>query len=204
MGTTHAWESFGDGVAPDIQAVAKGLGGGYAHIGAVLISKKVATGIRDNSGYWKHGHTYQCQPLACATALAVQKVIHSENLLEAVRNHSTHIEKLLHTSLKVPGSLIAPHVFDIRGGGNLWGVEFDFSEAINLDFKGKAFAGRVQARALDNGLAVMSFSGGSNLGGTKGDHFVFAPAYNVTREEIEKIVAIFVQTVEEVLRECLV
>jgi acetylornithine/succinyldiaminopimelate/putrescine aminotransferase len=28
MGTTHAWEAFGDGVAPDIQAVAKGLGGG--------------------------------------------------------------------------------------------------------------------------------------------------------------------------------
>jgi E3 ubiquitin-protein ligase TRIP12 len=30
MGTTHAWESFGDNVPPDIQAVAKGLGGGYA------------------------------------------------------------------------------------------------------------------------------------------------------------------------------
>ena len=29
MGTIHAWESFGDGAAPDIQAVAKGLGGGY-------------------------------------------------------------------------------------------------------------------------------------------------------------------------------
>jgi len=30
MGTTHAWESFGDNEPPDIQAVAKGLGGGYA------------------------------------------------------------------------------------------------------------------------------------------------------------------------------
>ena len=29
MGTLHAWESFGDGASPDIQAVAKGLGGGY-------------------------------------------------------------------------------------------------------------------------------------------------------------------------------
>ncbi len=28
MGTTHAWESFGDDEPPDIQAVAKGLGGG--------------------------------------------------------------------------------------------------------------------------------------------------------------------------------
>lgn len=29
MGTLHAWESYGDGVSPDLQAVAKGLGGGY-------------------------------------------------------------------------------------------------------------------------------------------------------------------------------
>lgn len=28
LGTLHAWESFGDNVAPDIQAIAKGLGGG--------------------------------------------------------------------------------------------------------------------------------------------------------------------------------
>ena len=59
MGTLHAWESFGDGASPDIQAVAKGLGGGYASIGAVLMSKKFAQGIRDKSGFMKHGHTYQ-------------------------------------------------------------------------------------------------------------------------------------------------
>ena len=29
MGTLHAWESFGDGVRPDIQAIAKGLSGGF-------------------------------------------------------------------------------------------------------------------------------------------------------------------------------
>lgn len=29
MGTLHAWQSYGDNVSPDIQAVAKGLGGGY-------------------------------------------------------------------------------------------------------------------------------------------------------------------------------
>jgi E3 ubiquitin-protein ligase TRIP12 len=59
MGTLHAWESFGDGASPDIQAVAKGLGGGYASIGAILVSQRVADAIRDNSGFWKHGHTYQ-------------------------------------------------------------------------------------------------------------------------------------------------
>jgi hypothetical protein len=30
----------------------------YASIGAVLMSKQVADGIRDKNGFWKHGHTY--------------------------------------------------------------------------------------------------------------------------------------------------
>ena len=59
MGSMHAWETQADGIAPDIQAVAKGLGGGYASIGAVLMSQKIADGIRDQNGFWKHGHTYQ-------------------------------------------------------------------------------------------------------------------------------------------------
>jgi len=54
MGTTHAWESFGDNEPPDIQTVAKGLGGGYSCIGAVLMSKEVA----DVVGCWKHGHSF--------------------------------------------------------------------------------------------------------------------------------------------------
>ena len=56
-GTMHAWESFGDGASPDMQAVAKGLGGGYATIGAVLMGPRVARGFRDGAGFMKHGHT---------------------------------------------------------------------------------------------------------------------------------------------------
>ena len=59
----------------------------------------------------------------------------------------------------------------------------------------------VQARALENGLIVMGMVGGANLQGTKGDHIILAPAYNVTKEEIEKIVGIFVKSTEEILRE---
>ena len=84
LGTLHAWQSFGDNVSPDLQAVAKGLGGGsvssrliadtrplirhahsYGSIGALLMSKKIADGIRDASGFWKHGHTYQVRPFVC-------------------------------------------------------------------------------------------------------------------------------------------
>ncbi|KAJ7091517.1 PLP-dependent transferase [Mycena belliarum] len=201
MGTLHAWESFGDGVAPDIQAVAKGLGGGYASIGAVLMSKRIATGLRDASGLWKHGHTYQGNPLACAAALAVQKVIISENLLENCRTQGAYLEKLLKARLQGPNSASAPFTFDIRGGGGFWGVEFDFDcpECATLDFRGEQFAMLVQAHALANGLIVMGMTGGANLQGTKGDVIILAPAYNITPQEVEKIVQMFGDSVDAVL-----
>ncbi|KIM44610.1 hypothetical protein M413DRAFT_25067 [Hebeloma cylindrosporum] len=166
MGTLHAWESFGDNVAPDIQAVAKGLGGGYASIGAILMSQKIADGIRD----------------------------HSEN----IRKQGAYLDKLLQQRLTGPNKLAAPYIFDIRGGGGFWAVEFELGTA---GFKGDSFAMLVQARALDNGLIVMGMTGGANLEGTKGDHVMLSPAYNVTKEQIEKIADIFSQSVEEVLKE---
>lgn len=38
-GTLHAWEQ--EGVAPDIQTIGKGLGGGYQPVSGVLASHKV-------------------------------------------------------------------------------------------------------------------------------------------------------------------
>ncbi|KAH0582800.1 hypothetical protein H2248_010709 [Termitomyces sp. 'cryptogamus'] len=204
MGTLHGWESFGDNVAPDIQAVAKGLGGGYAPIGAVLMSQKVADGIKNGSGLWKHGHTYQGHPIACSAALAVQNVIESENILENVRKQGAHLESLLEIGLKGPNALAAPYTFDIRGGGGFWGIEFDFTNASNLDFGETAFAFRVQARALELGLIIIGMTGGSNLEGTKGDHIILAPAYNITKEQIETIADILVQSIEEILKEATV
>src|SRR6202000_3064344 len=62
-GTLHAWEQ--EGVAPDIQAIAKGLGGGYQPIGGLLIGRKIVDAIAQGSGSFMHGHTYQAHPVAC-------------------------------------------------------------------------------------------------------------------------------------------
>jgi E3 ubiquitin-protein ligase TRIP12 len=112
-------------------------------------------------------------------------------------------EKLLQDRLRGPSALAAPFTFDIRGGGGFWGIEFDFTslETVKLDFNGDQFAMLVQARALEKGLITMGFVGGANLEGTKGDHILLAPPYNVTKDEIEKIVDLLVESVEEVLRE---
>lgn len=144
----------------------------------------------------------QAQPLACAASLAVQKVIASENLLANVREQGVYLEKSLRERLQGPNALARPYIFNIRGGGGFWGVEFDFSspESAKLDFKGGSFSLLLQAKCLENGLVIMGFTGGANLEGTKGNHCILAPAYNVTREEIQKILDIFIDSIESTLK----
>jgi E3 ubiquitin-protein ligase TRIP12 len=188
------------------------------------MSKQVADGIRDKNGFWKHGHTYmvrftfvfvvilgscdlydQAHPLSCAAAIAVQKVIAAENLLENGRQTGQYLAELLRERLQAPGTLAQPFAFDVRGGGSFWAVEFDFTgpEGKGVELKGQQFAMMVQARCMEKGLIVMGMTGGANIKGTEGDHIVFSPAYNITKKEVDRVVDIFVESVEEVLREIL-
>jgi adenosylmethionine-8-amino-7-oxononanoate aminotransferase len=48
-GTLHAWQQ--EDVVPDIQTIAKGLGGGYAPIAAMLINHRVADVLKKGTGY---------------------------------------------------------------------------------------------------------------------------------------------------------
>src|SRR5262249_42482204 len=70
-----------EGIAPDLMPIAKGLGGGYEPIGAVLLARKIHDAFASGSGFFQHGHTYMAHPLACAAGLAVQETIQRENLL---------------------------------------------------------------------------------------------------------------------------
>ncbi|KAH9010948.1 PLP-dependent transferase [Lactarius deliciosus] len=201
MGVTHAWESYGDNEPPDIQVIGKSLG--MPASPAVLMSKQVADAIRDSNGFWKHGHTYQAHPISCAAAVAVQKVIAAENLLENGRQTGEFLAQLLRERLLSADVLARPFTSDIRGGGSLWVVEFDFTgpEGERVGLKGQPLARLVQAQCFEKGLVVSVSISGGDAKGVEGDEILFAPAYNITREEVEKVVDIFVESVEEVLRE---
>src|SRR5882672_6136505 len=83
-GTLYAIEQ--EGVVPDLIDIAKGLGGGYQPIGAVLAHERVVAPIRNGSGVFQHGHTYIGHPVAAAAALAVQSVIKRDRLIDRVRS----------------------------------------------------------------------------------------------------------------------
>lgn len=116
-GTLHAWEQ--EGVVPDLQTVGKGLGGGYAPVSALLIGEKIVQAIDRGTGAFRHGQTYQGHPISCAAALAVQKIIKRDNLLENVRAMGAYLEERLRDQLGGH-----PFVGDIRGKGLFWGVSF--------------------------------------------------------------------------------
>jgi adenosylmethionine-8-amino-7-oxononanoate aminotransferase len=179
-GTLHAWEQ--EQTAPDIQVIAKGLGGGYQPIGAVLARGRVIDAIRDGSGAFQHGHTYLAHPIACSAALAVQQTIRDENLLEQVRIQGALLDAALTERF---GN--HPHVGDIRGRGLFRAVELVADRASKRPFDGglKLHA-QVKRAAFERGLAC--YPSGGTADGVNGDHVLLAPPYIVTADEIALIV----------------
>jgi adenosylmethionine-8-amino-7-oxononanoate aminotransferase len=111
------------------------------------------------------------------------------------------LSSLLRRRLAFP-SPAAPFVFDIRGGGLFWGIEFaSYEGKFKPTQPGERLAIRIQSRCLENGLIIMGFSGGADVEGLSGEHIVLAPALTSTPEEIEAIAEITVRSVESVIAE---
>src|SRR5712675_1207068 len=179
-GTLHAWEQ--EGIAPDIQAIAKGLGGGYQPIGAMLASADIIDTIRQGSGAFQHGHTYLAHPLACAAALEVQRIIAEEKLLERVRDLGSHLERRLTERF---GN--HRHIGDIRGRGLFQAIELVADRTSREPFDpGFKLHQRIKAAAFENGLAC--YPAGGTVDGRSGDHVLLAPPYVATSHDIDMIV----------------
>jgi adenosylmethionine-8-amino-7-oxononanoate aminotransferase len=179
-GTRHAWEQ--EGIAPDIQAVAKGLGGGYQPIGAMLASGQIIDTIRRGSGAFQHGHTYLAHPMACAAALGVQQVISEEHLLDNVKVLGAQLERRLTERF---GN--HRHVGDIRGRGLFQAIELVADRATRTPFDpALKLHQRIKAAAFEGGLAC--YPAGGTMDGRSGDHVLLAPPYIATSENIDMIV----------------
>jgi len=191
-GTRHAWEQ--EGIAPDIQAIAKGLGGGYQPIGAMLASERVVDVIRDGSGAFQHGHTYLAHPLACAAALEVQRVIDDEQLLDRVRTLGAQLERRLTERF---GN--HRHVGDIRGRGLFQAIELVADRATRAPFDpALKLNQRIKAIAFEGGLGC--YPAGGCMDGRSGDHVLLAPPYIATPDDVDMIVDRLGQAVDSALK----
>jgi adenosylmethionine-8-amino-7-oxononanoate aminotransferase len=179
-GTLHACEQ--EGISPDLLAIAKGLGGGYAPIGALLMQDKIFDAVAVGSGAFQHSHTYMGHPLACAAALAVQRVMHRDRLLANVRAQGSHLSRRLKERF---GN--HPFAGDVRGRALLQGVELvaDRGSKEPFDPSLKLHA-RVKREAMARGLMVYPMGG--TVDGTRGDHVLLAPPFIVDAAVIDTIV----------------
>lgn len=190
-GTLHACEQ--DGVVPDIMAIAKGLGGGYQAIGAVLAQQHIVDSMRVGSGFFQHGHTYLGHPVACAAALAVQHVIARDHLLAHIQTHATTLERLLHSAFDDH-----PHVGNIRGRGFFWGIELVQDRATKQWFDPEfGLHAKVKSAAMEAGLMVYPMGG--TVDGQHGDHILLAPPFITTAHQLDTIVQRLYSAIARVL-----
>jgi adenosylmethionine-8-amino-7-oxononanoate aminotransferase len=190
-GSLYACEQ--EGIAPDLLTVAKGLGGGYQPIGALLVADDIFSLIRDGSGFFQHGHTYMGHATACAAALAVQRAIQEDNLLDNVRNMGERLDAGLRARLGDH-----PGVGDIRGRGLFRGIELvadrqskaPFDPALKINV-------RIRNEAMARGL--MCYPMGGTIDGARGDHVLLAPPFIIDAGQVDAVVDLLGQTLEAVL-----
>ena len=190
-GTMHAWEA--EGISPDIQTIAKGLGAGYQPIAAILVHGRVADAIAAGSGVLMHGHTYTGHPVACAGALAVQQVMAEEGLVENARAMGERLFAALHERFGQH-----PFVGDVRGRGLLAAIELVEDREAKRPFpRSEQLTSRIRAAALERGLAVYTRFGTKD--GTLGDHALLAPPYIAAAADIDRMVGILGDSVDAIV-----
>ncbi|WP_046865592.1 aspartate aminotransferase family protein [Microvirga massiliensis] len=179
-GTLHACEQ--DGVIPDLMTIAKGLGGGYQPIGAVLLGRHIFEAFSKGSGFFQHGHTYMGHPMAAAAGLAVQEIIRRDNLLANVVAMGDHLQRRLEDRF---GN--HHHVGDVRGRGLFRGLEFVADRSSKEPFAPELkLNARIKREAMQRGLMVYPMGG--TIDGVRGDHVLLAPPFIVNGEQIDTIV----------------
>ncbi|MGI6091749.1 MAG: acetylornithine transaminase [Veillonellaceae bacterium] len=157
-GKMFAYEHFN--IKPDIVTMAKGLGGGVP-IGAFLAQDKVANVF----GPGDHGSTFGGNPLACAAANAVLRVMKEENLAsnaEAVGSYM--VEALKKLQQKYPALIT-----EVRGKGLMIGI--------NLSQPGRDIVGK----CLDKGVIINC---------TAGNVLRLVPPLNISKSHADEVVKV--------------
>ncbi|KAF8855619.1 PLP-dependent transferase [Acephala macrosclerotiorum] len=140
--------------------------------------------IQRGSKAFNHGHTYQAHPVSCAAALAVQRIMRREDLVQRCALMGMLLEKLSRDAFGE-----CRFVGDIRGRGSFWGLEFVKDKVTKETFSLACHFGyNVQQNAFRLGLAV--YPGAATVDGVRGDHVIIAPPYNISVLDLRKIVTL--------------
>ncbi len=181
-------------VTPDIITLAKGIGGGYVPVGAVLVHDRVYRAFEEHGIDFRHGETFTGQAVTAAAGVAVLDHLQREGLIEKAADAGV----LLSNELQRLSS--HPIVGDIRGLGLLWGIELVADKVTKEPFpRTLAVAERVADAAFEGGLLVVPGTG--CVDGEVGDTISLSPPFIVSEREIATIVDRLSNALERVTQE---
>ncbi len=192
-GTLFAFEQ--DDVVPDIITLAKGLGGGYQPIGAMMVREDILREIERSSGAFAHGHTYVGHATACAAGAAVLKTFDEERLVERSRAMGEKLLARLETRFGDH-----PHIGDIRGRAMFRGLELVADRETKQPFPAHwQLAGRIKAKAMEHGLICYPMHGTADR--FSGDHVLLAPPFIMEEAHLDELVEKLGRAIDEAIAE---
>jgi adenosylmethionine-8-amino-7-oxononanoate aminotransferase len=113
----HMFGSDRYGYQPDLITFAKGATSGYAPLGGVIISDRIAEPFLEDPNLFLHGQTFGAHPVCCAVANANIELLEREDLCGNVLANEDRFTQLL------DGLREVPLVGDVRGDGYFRAIE---------------------------------------------------------------------------------
>ncbi|QYG95669.1 aspartate aminotransferase family protein [Iamia sp. SCSIO 61187] len=177
------------GYQPDMLTFAKGVTSGYAPLGGVLVSDRIAEPFLEPTSSFLHGITFGGHPVSCAVALANLDVMEREDLPGRARELEDEFRTQLDTLLDLP------IVREVRGMGYFYGIEMTKGGTAFTDDESEwLLRGFLSNRLLENGLICRADD--------RGDPVIqLAPPLVSGPEEFEAIAGIIRQTLLEAWKE---
>ena len=192
-GKNFAVDHFG--VIPDLMGTAKGLGCGYAPIGAVIVRDKVVETIRKGSGKLVHSFTFSGNPVACASASAVLSYIKKHDLVKRAETMGALFLEKLKTLSDLPG------VGDVRGIGMMYGIEFVTDKVTKQPFDNRhAITAQIAKYCFQHGVMITGGVPGS-ADGLTGEAIQIAPPFIITEEQMDTVVSVLRDAIIQVVSE---
>jgi adenosylmethionine-8-amino-7-oxononanoate aminotransferase len=175
---------------PDIVTLSKGIGSGYAALGAMAASARLVKPVLDMGGF-QHGYTYAGNPLACAAGRAV---LQEMDRLGCEANAAA-MGDLLKSELEGLSKRF-PFIAGVRGKGLLIGCDL-VADPVTFEPlpKAKATNQRLLDIAYDKGLIL--YSRRIRGDGAELDNVILAPPLIVTAEQVGEIVSILGDSFEQ-------
>jgi adenosylmethionine-8-amino-7-oxononanoate aminotransferase len=188
-GTMLASEQWG--VTPDIVALGKGMGAGFAPIAATMACDHIMEPIIKGSKVVMSGHTLSANPQSCAAALAVIEYLEKNEILKTVESKAVYLKNKLEKMKSV-----FPFIGDVRGKGLLLGIEFVKLPCAKIPFERSV---KLTDLLVKTGRekGILLYPAGSGLDGMSGDAIIISPPLTITKREIDELILLLKSTFTE-------